>query len=81
MNAFTQTSFDAVSVRLSAQASEARCKQAMLTLDSNLVGNPQAFSPAKPLHDNARKFGTVFNTVAPGTDLAGTLRRKLTLPP
>jgi uncharacterized OsmC-like protein len=29
------------------------------------------------LHDNVRKFGTVFNTVAPGTDLAGTLRRRL----
>ena len=28
------------------------------------------------LHDNVRKFGTVFNTVAPGTDLAGTLRRR-----
>ncbi len=29
----------------------------------------------KLLHDNVRKYGTVFNTVAPGTDLAGTLRR------
>jgi uncharacterized OsmC-like protein len=28
------------------------------------------------LHDNVRKYGTVFNTVAPGTDLAGTLRRR-----
>lgn len=28
------------------------------------------------LHDNVRKYGTVFNTVAPGTDLAGELRRK-----
>jgi len=27
------------------------------------------------LHDNVRKYGTVFNTVAPGTELAGTLRR------
>lgn len=27
------------------------------------------------LHDNVRKFGTVFNTVAPGTTLAGSLRR------
>lgn len=26
------------------------------------------------LHDNVRKFGTVFNTVAPGTELKGTLR-------
>ena len=27
------------------------------------------------LHNNVRQFGTVFNTVAPGTDLTGTLRR------
>ncbi len=32
------------------------------------------------LHDNVRKFGTVFNTVAPGTDLAGVLRRKAPSP-
>lgn len=28
------------------------------------------------LHDNVRKFGTVFNTIAPGTRLEGVLRRK-----
>lgn len=28
------------------------------------------------LHDNVKKFGTVFNTVAPGTDLSGVLVRK-----
>jgi uncharacterized OsmC-like protein len=28
------------------------------------------------LHDNVKKFGTVFNTVAPGTALSGVLRRK-----
>lgn len=28
------------------------------------------------LHDNVKKFGTVFNTVAPGTQLQGTLRRR-----
>ena len=27
------------------------------------------------LHDNVRKFGTVFNTVAPGTELSGVLVR------
>ncbi len=27
------------------------------------------------LHDNVKKFGTVFNTVAPGTDLQGVMRR------
>lgn len=28
------------------------------------------------LHENVKKYGTVFNTVAPGTDLSGTLRRR-----
>lgn len=28
------------------------------------------------LHDNVKKYGTVFNTVAPGTDLHGVLRRR-----
>ena len=28
------------------------------------------------LHENVKKFGTVFNTVAPGTSLSGVLRRR-----
>ncbi len=28
------------------------------------------------LHENVKKYGTVFNTVSPGTDLAGVLVRK-----
>ncbi|ODU86957.1 MAG: osmotically inducible protein C [Thiobacillus sp. 65-69] len=28
------------------------------------------------LHENVQKYGTVFNTVAPGTSLTGVLRRK-----
>ena len=131
--------FDVVSVRLSAQASEARCKRASLTLDTDLAGYPMAFNPAELLlaalsacmikgiervtpilkfqlrgvevrvhgvrqdvpphmesisyeiivdtdepdrrldllHENVRRYGTVFNTVAPGTELAGVLQRKL----
>ena len=30
------------------------------------------------LHDNVKKFGTVFNTVAPGTILTGVMRRTST---
>lgn len=131
--------FEVVSVRLSAHASESRCKQATITLDTDLAGNPQAFNPAELLlaalsacmikgiervtpilkfqlrgvevrvhgvrqdvpprlesityeifvdsdeadrrldllHENVRKYGTVFNTVAPGTELSGVLRRKI----
>lgn len=130
--------FDVVSVRLSAHASEARCKQATIALDTDMAGNPNAFNPAEMLlaalsacmikgiervapilkfelrgvevrvhgvrqdvpprmesityeiivdtdepdrrlallHDNVKKYGTVFNTVAPGTELSGVLRRK-----
>ncbi len=28
------------------------------------------------LHDNVKKYGTVFNTIAPGTQLTGVLHRK-----
>ena len=28
------------------------------------------------LHDNVRKYGTVFNTVSPGTQLNGVLQRR-----
>jgi hypothetical protein len=28
------------------------------------------------LHDNVKKYGTVFNTVSPGTDLSGVMRRR-----
>lgn len=131
--------FDVVAVRLDAHASEARCKQAGIALDTDLAGNPDAFNPAELLlaalsacmikgiervapilkfelrgvevfvhgvrqdvppkmesityeivvdtdesdrrlellHDNVKKFGTVFNTVAPGTELSGILRRKV----
>lgn len=27
------------------------------------------------LHDNVKKYGTVFNTIAPGTQLSGSLKR------
>jgi uncharacterized OsmC-like protein len=137
-----QMQFDVVSVRLSARASEAHCKQATITLDTDLAGSPLAFNPAELLlaalsacmikgiervapilkfslrglevrvhgvrqdvpprlesityeiivdtdepdrrldllHDNVRKFGTVFNTVAPGTELSGVLHRKIASP-
>lgn len=40
-----------------------------------LVDSDEEYRRLALLHDNVRKYGTVFNTVAPGTDLAGTLRR------
>ncbi|WP_119291912.1 OsmC family protein [Azohydromonas sediminis] len=125
--------------RVDAHGSTASCKDAAITLDTDLAGRRDAFNPAELLlaalaacmikgiervvpllkfrltgvevrlhgvrqdvppkmesiryeivvdtdeddrrlallHDNVRKFGTVFNTVAPGTDLAGTMRRRV----
>lgn len=135
----TNMRFHVETVRLGAHGgSVARCRQAEITLDTDLAGNPNAFNPAELLlaalsaciikgieritpminfslhgievkvdgvrqdappgmesityeivvdtdesdrrlellHDNVKKFGTVFNTVAPGTHLTGILRRK-----
>lgn len=131
-------SFHVESRRVDAHGSLARCKNAEITLDTDVAGNPDAFNPAELLlaalsacmikgiervtpmlkfslrgvevrvhgvrqdvppkmesiayeivvdtdepdrrlellHENVKKFGTVFNTIAPGTVLSGVLRRK-----
>lgn len=123
--------------RTDAHGSEALCKSARITLDTDLAGRADAFNPAELLlaalaacmikgiervtpilkfdlrgvqvrvhgvrqdvppkmesiryeilvdtdeseqrltllHDNVKKYGTVFNTVSVGTDLGGVLRR------
>ena len=130
--------FEVTARRLDAHGSQADCKDAQITLDTDLAGRRDAFNPAELLlaalsacmiksiervtpllkfellgvevrvhgvrqdvpprmetiryeivvdtdesdqrlnllHDNVKKYGTVFNTVSPGTDLAGTMRRK-----
>lgn len=40
-----------------------------------LVDTDESEHRLELLHENVRKYGTVFNTVAPGTTLAGVLRR------
>lgn len=130
--------FHVESRRLDAHASVSRCKNAQITLDTDMAGNPGAFNPAELLlaaisacmikgiervvpilkfemrgvevivdgvrqdvppkmesiryeiivdtdesdqrlallHQNVKSYGTVFNTVAPGTDLSGVMRRR-----
>lgn len=130
--------FHVESRRIDAHQSEAACKSARISLDTNMTGDPAAFNPAELLlaalsacmikgiervapilkfeyrgvevtvdgvrqdvppkmesirytividtdesdqrlsllHDNVKKYGTVFNTVSPGTDLQGVLKRK-----
>lgn len=134
----TKMSFHITSRRVDAHGSTSLCKQAKISLDTDLAGNPEAFNPAELLlaalsacmikgiervvpilkfeltgvevivdgvrqdvppkmesiryeiivdteesdqrlsllHENVKKYGTVFNTVAPGTDLSGMLRRR-----
>jgi hypothetical protein len=40
-----------------------------------LVGTDEPDRRLELLHDNVRKYGTVFNTVAPRTDIRGVLVR------
>jgi uncharacterized OsmC-like protein len=40
-----------------------------------LVDSDESESRLSNLHENVKKFGTVFNTVMPGTSLQGVLRR------
>jgi uncharacterized OsmC-like protein len=130
--------FHVETVRIDAHGSLSRCKDAEITLDTDLAGNPDAFNPAELLlaalsacmikgiervtpllhfslrdvevrvdgvrqdvppkmesisyeiivdsdepdrrlellHDNVKQYGTVFNTVAAGTQLTGVLRRR-----
>jgi uncharacterized OsmC-like protein len=41
-----------------------------------IVDTAEPDSRLELLHDNVKKFGTVFNTVVPGTVMSGVLRRK-----
>ena len=40
-----------------------------------LIDTDESDQRLELLHTNVRKYGTVFNTVAPGTELHGTMRR------
>lgn len=138
MSETQKLSFTVKARRVDAHGSVAHCKDAAITLDTDLAGRRDAFNPAELLlaalaaciikgiervtpllefqlrglevhvhgvrqdvppklesihyeivvdtdederrlallHDNVKKFGTVFNTVKPGTELSGVLRRK-----
>ena len=129
--------FTVTTRRLDAHGSLAKCKDASITLDTDVNGRPDAFNPAELLlaaltacmikgiervtpvlkfqlrgvevrvhgvrqdvpprmesidyelivdtdeddrrldllHENVKRYGTVFNTVVPGTALSGTIRR------
>lgn len=69
--AATKMTFHVESRRVDAHGSRSRCKNAEIALDTDEADQRLAL-----LHENVKKDGTVFNTVAPGTDLSGVLRRR-----
>jgi len=42
-----------------------------------IVDSDESEKRLELLHDNVKKYGTVFNTILPGTQLGGSLRRKV----
>ncbi|MCW7464881.1 OsmC family protein [Leptospira levettii] len=41
-----------------------------------IVDTDESEDRLRLLHENIKKYGTVFNTIAPGTNLSGEIRRK-----
>lgn len=64
-----------VEVRLAGVRQDAPPRMARIDYEI-LVDTDEPERKLELLHENVRRYGTVFNTVAPGTALAGTLRRR-----
>jgi uncharacterized OsmC-like protein len=64
-----------VEVRVDGVRQDAPPKLESITYEI-IVDSDESDRRLELLHDNVKKFGTVFNTVAPGTRLSGVLRRK-----
>jgi len=68
--------YRAVEVRLSGVRQDAPPKMARIDYEI-VVDSDEPERKLELLHENVRRYGTVFNTVAPGTALAGSLRRRM----
>lgn len=64
-----------IDVRINGERQEAPPKMASITYEI-IVDTDEPDRRLELLHSNVQKFGTVFNTVAPGTVLNGILRRQ-----
>jgi uncharacterized OsmC-like protein len=64
-----------VEVRVTGLRQDRPPKMASITYEI-IVDSDEKDRQLELLHNNVKKFGTVFNTVAPGTQLSGVLRRK-----
>lgn len=63
-----------VEVRITGVRQDTPPKMESITYEI-IVDSDESDRRLELLHDNVRKFGTVFNTLAPGTQLSGVLRR------
>ncbi len=70
-------SFRGVEVRIEGLRQDVPPKMESITYEI-IVDTDEDDRRLELLHENVKKYGTVFNTVAPGTQLSGVLRRKIT---
>lgn len=49
----------------------------MESIDYEIIVDTDKTEQLELLHENVKKYGTVFNKVAPGTVLSGVLRREI----
>lgn len=63
-----------VTVRIEGVRQDVPPKMESITYEI-LVDTDESDQRLELLHDNVKKFGTVFNTVAPGTEIKGAMRR------
>lgn len=66
---------EGVEVKLRGQRQDSPPKMAAIDYEL-IVDTSETDRRLELLHTNVRKYGTVFNTVAPGTDLRGVIRRR-----
>ena len=64
-----------IEVRVDGVRQDSPPKMAAITYEI-IVDTDETDRRLELLHDNVKKYGTVFNTVASGTALSGVLRRK-----
>jgi len=65
---------DGVSVRLHGERQDSPPKMVNITYEL-IVDTPESDHRLELLHENVRKYGTIYNTIAGATNLSGTIRR------
>jgi uncharacterized OsmC-like protein len=65
---------DGVRVRLHGERQDSPPKMVNITYEL-VVDTPESDHRLELLHENVRKYGTIYNTVAGATKLSGTIRR------